>query len=384
MSAPPPIPSSNSDQDLGIDTKKKRRKKRSGFGSWVRTFFVALLLAIVLKIFFLEAFIIPSDSMAGTLKTGDFVFVNKLRYGPRTPQTLLQIPLTHQSLPVFGLKKSYSDAVKLPVRRLPGYGSIKRGDVIVFNFPPQTQHPLSQKTHYIKRCVALAGDTVKIVDAQVFVNSSPQDTTGQNLMFQYEMGGRTPQKDNVLKSYKILHQINGNAYRFWATPGQAAKLAKDKRFVKTASQRPHLSVSNQGVRNPHVYPQSEQFDWNEDFFGPLVIPRRGMRMPMLPNNVELYSELIKKYEGFNPKQIEVQDSQLIIDGVVVERYTFKNDYYFVLGDNRHNSSDSRYWGLVPGNHIVGKASFILFSTRKNKKWTTTDKLRKKRWFKRIK
>ncbi|HAS41005.1 MAG TPA: signal peptidase I [Microscillaceae bacterium] len=383
MSVPPPTPNPDSDQDLVVVPKRRSRKKRSGFGSWLRTLFVALILSIILKLFFLEAFIIPSDSMAGTLQNGDFILVNKLHYGPRTPQTILQIPLTHQSMP--GLKKTYSDLIKLPVRRLPGYSRIKRGDVLVFNFPPDSKHPLSQKTHYIKRCVALAGDTVKIVDTEVFINEKKQDTTGFNLTFQYEVGGKSPQKESVLKNANIPFQVNGDAYRFWASPVQAAKLSKDKRLVPDPSKKPLLSVSNNGVRNPHVYPQSDRLPWNEDFYGPMVVPKKGMVMSMVrfPDNVALYSELIRKYESPKSK-VEVINNQLIIDGVLVERYTFKNDYYFVMGDSRHNSSDSRYWGLVPGNHIVGKAAMILFSTNKDQSWLNISKFRKKRWFKKIK
>lgn len=381
MSVPPPVPNPDSDQDLVVVPKRRPRKKRSGFSSWLRTLFVALILSIILKLFFLEAFIIPSDSMAGTLENGDFVLVNKLRYGPRTPQTILQVPLTHQSMP--GLKKSYSDFIKLPVRRLPGYSRIKRGDVVVFNFPPDSKHPLSQKTHYIKRCVALAGDTIKIVNAEVFVNGKKQDTTGFNLTFQYDLGGRDTKKDDALKAKKVPYQINGSGYRFWTTPTIAQQLAKDKRLAPDASKRPHLSISNNGIRNPHVYPQSEAFPWNEDQFGPMVIPKAGMVMPMITQNVALFSELIKKYELPNAK-IEVDNNQLIIDGVLAERYTFKNDYYFMLGDSRHNSSDSRYWGLVPRDHIVGKAAMILFSTDKNQSWMNISKFRPKRWFKRIK
>ena len=289
MSVPPPTPNPDADQDLVVVPKRRPRKKRSGFKSWLKTMLVALILSIILKLFFLEAFIIPSDSMAGTLQNGDFILVNKLHYGPRTPQTILQIPLTHQSIP--GLKKSYSDLIKLPVRRLPGYSRIKRGDVVVFNFPPDSKHPLSQKTHYIKRCVALAGDTIKIINTDVFINGKKQDTTGFNLTFQYEVGGKNDDKLEVLKNSKIPYQENGTGYRFWASPVQVAKLNKDKRLVPGEGRHPILSVSNNGIRNPHVYPQSERLSWNEDFFGPLVIPKKGMVMSMVrfPDNVVLYS-----------------------------------------------------------------------------------------------
>ncbi len=383
MSVPPPTPNPDADQDLVVVPKRRPRKKRSGFKSWLKTMLVALILSIILKLFFLEAFIIPSDSMAGTLQNGDFILVNKLHYGPRTPQTILQIPLTHQSVP--GLKKSYSDLIKLPVRRLPGYSRIKRGDVVVFNFPPDSKHPLSQKTHYIKRCVALAGDTLKIINTDVFINGKKQDTTGFNLTFQYEVGGKSKKKEEALESLKIPYQVNGSGYRFWTSPTQVAKLNKDKRFVPEQGKSPFLAITNKGLQNPHVYPQNEIFDWNEDFFGLLVIPRKGMTISMaeFPKNVARYSDLIKKYELPEAK-VQVMNGQLIIDGKLVDKYTFKNDYYFMLGDSRHNSSDSRYWGLVPGNHIVGKAAMILFSVDKNYTWLNASKFRRGRWFKKIK
>jgi signal peptidase I len=393
----PPI--SNPDKDSDIAPKKKPKKKRSGFVAWVRTFFIALLLAIVVKVFFLEAFVIPSNSMEGTLKTGDFIFVNKLHYGARTPQTWLQVPLTHQSMhiPWVGRRKTYLDAGKLPTTRLPGYSSIKRGDVVVFNHPP-SNHPTSQKTHYVKRCVGLAGDTVKIVDMQLIVNNQKQGS-GAHILYQFNYGFQSKGGNEVLKQQDISYEVNQNGYRFWATQAQANSLSQNKKF-SAKGDKPLLIKTNQGVRNPHVFPQDESFDWNEDFFGPLIIPKKGTAMPMIARNVVLYKDLIQRFEGFKKGQVEIYKNQLLIDGKVQERYTFKNNYYFMLGDSRHNSSDSRYWGLVPEDHIVGKVAFTLFSLNPDIPWLgkvswlpgigkyqiypNFNKFRKKRWFKAVK
>ncbi|EAY24202.1 signal peptidase I [Microscilla marina] len=395
----PPI--SNPDKDLDIVPQEKQKKKRSGFSTWVRTFFIALLLAIVVKVFFLEAFVIPSNSMEGTLKTGDFIFVNKLHYGPRTPQTWLQIPLTHQSMhiPGLGTRKTYLDAAKLPTTRLPGYSSIKRGDVVVFNHPP-SNHPVSQKTHYVKRCVALAGDTVKIVDMQLIVNGQKQGT-GNKVLYQFNFGTQSKGGNEVLDKQGISYEeVNGGGYRFWATQSQANDLSQNKKFSANGD-KPLLIRANKEVRNPHIFPQDEAFDWNEDFFGPLIIPKKGTVMPMISRNVILYKDLIQRFEGLKKGRVEIYKNQLLIDGKVQERYTFKNNYYFMLGDSRHNSLDSRYWGLVPENHIVGKVAFTLFSLRPNVPWLSTtnwlprgvgkykiypnfSKFRKKRWFKAVK
>lgn len=392
----PPI--SNPDRDLDIVPKKKKKKKSSGFRTWVKTFFIALLLAVILKVFFIEAFVIPSSSMESSLKTGDFIFVNKLRYGPRTPQSWLQIPLTHQSMhvPWLGKRKTYIDAFKLPTSRLPGYSRIKRNDVVVFNIPVQTEHPVSQKTHYVKRCVALAGDTIEIRDMKLLVNGKMQ-TANPHVIYQFNFGTHSDGGDKVLKQQNISYErVNGGGYRFWATKAQAASLALNKKFSATGD-KPLLIKANKGVRNPHIFPENEAFDWNEDYFGRLIIPKQGTEMPMIPRNVILYHKLIERFEGFGKGQVEVYKNQLLIDGEVIERYQFKNDYYFMMGDSRHNSFDSRYWGLVPRNHIVGKVAFTLFSLNpdvswfgqvsglpvigKYKIWPNFGKFRKGRWFK---
>ena len=333
-------------------------KQKSVTREWMDAILFAVIAATIIRWLFLEAFTIPTPSMEKTLLVGDFLFVSKIHYGARTPETPLQIPLTHQT--IWGTKiPSYLDWIKLPQYRLPGISHVKHNDVVVFNHPPELQYPVDLKTNYIKRCIGLPGDTLKEVDAQVYINGIATDNPPEMEM-RHLVKTKEVINDRVFHQYDITdYNLSGsNGYIIQCTEATAKKFAALP-FVQSV-ERIEL---NADYVNPRVYPQSPLFKWNEDYYGPIWIPAKGVTININDSTLALYGEVIRDYE--HNDNVKIQDKKLTIDGQEVHQYTFKQDYYFMMGDNRHNSEDSRFWGFVPKDHIVGKALFIWLSLDKN-------------------
>jgi len=355
--------------------KKKTKKPKSAAREWVDAMLFAVIAATLIRWFLLEAYTIPTPSMEKSLLVGDFLFVSKIHYGARTPNTPLQVPLTHQK--IWGTDiPSYTDMVQLPSFRLPSISSVKRNDVVVFNYPVEFEHPTDLKTHYIKRCVAVPGDTLDIRNMQVYINGQP----GQNpfgMQFRYFL--RTDDQLNLrfLKNYDIspqeTTQIPGG-YMISSLPSTADELKS-----LPAIQNVMVDVWPDGQANPRIFPSAQYYDWNEDHYGPLLIPGKGMTIPITEENLVKYEMAILKYEGL--KNVQIEGTRLIIDGQEVSEYTFKQNYYFMMGDNRHKSEDSRFWGFVPEDHVVGKALFIWMSLDPNESFLS--KIRTGRLFKGI-
>ncbi|GAB3182238.1 signal peptidase I [Telluribacter humicola] len=345
-------------------------KKKSATREWFDSILFAVVAATLIRWLFFEAFTIPTPSMENSLLVGDFLFVSKLHYGTRTPKTPLQVPLTHQT--IWGTNiSSYSDAIQLPQYRLPGFSEVNRGDVVVFNYPPELQHPVDLRTNYIKRCVGLPGDTLVIRDAQVYVNGKAIENPPR-MEDEYFVATSTAVnedkvfKENGISEYYSYSETFGDSipandesgYIVYTTSAIAAKLkeydfVKDVRVVKASSD----------YVEPGLYPQSPLFKWNRDNYGPIVIPAEGMTIQLTPENVALYKDVIKNYDG--NENVAIDGNNISIGGQAITSYTFKQDYYFMMGDNRHNSADSRYWGFVPKDHIVGKAVFVWMSIDPN-------------------
>lgn len=337
--------------------KKKENVKKGPVREWVDAIVFAVIAATLIRWAFMEAFTIPTPSMENSLLVGDFLFVSKINYGPRTPKTPLQIPLTHAK--IWGTDApSYSDAIQLPQFRFPGFGSVERNDVVVFNYPPEFEHPVDLKTHYIKRCVAIPGDTLEVRDSQVYINGQKGENPA-DMQFGYQIATDEIINDRVFKKNGVWdkRKISGGYY-VHARPEDAKKFeALD--FVKEVVRfkEPETYV------NHRIFPDASKFPWNADFFGPLVIPAEGMTIKIDTMTVAKYGSTIKDYEGL--EDVSTEGGQLKIDGQVVSEYTFQQNYYFMMGDNRHNSEDSRFWGFVPENHVVGEASFIWLSIDPN-------------------
>ena len=390
------------------NTEDTPKVKKSKLREWVDAIVFAVVVATFLRWLFLEAYTIPTPSMEGSLMTGDFLFVSKLHYGARTPKTPLQLPLTHQKMWFTDLP-SYLDWVQLPQYRLPHFSDVKNGDVVVFNYPGfeegQVRYPTDLRTNYIKRCVAIAGDTLSIVNAEVFVNGKPfQNHPQTRHSYAIRVKDEIP-KENIEKmglffledidrekgeNYDIDFVASQGLYSAFLTNSQVEEFKKMPQVVKVemltapkgekeGSEMVVLNEKGKGERvageNIYpVFPHSPKFNWNRDNFGPLWIPKKGASIPINENTLALYGFTIAEFEGYDKKQVAITEKQLFIDKKPVETYTFKQDYYFMMGDNRHNSLDSRYWGFVPADHIVGKALFIWMSWEGRAKW-----LKKIRW-----
>ncbi|MFD2512409.1 signal peptidase I [Pontibacter locisalis] len=337
---------------------KEPQKKKSFAREWGDAILFAVIAASLIRWATFEAYTIPTPSMEKSLLVGDFLFVSKLHYGPRTPMTPLQVPLTHQT--IWGTNiPSYSDAIQLPSFRLPGFTDVERGDVVVFNFPPEEQHPADLRTNYIKRAVGLPGDSLSIRDMQVYINGKPMENP-EGMQFKYFIS-----TDNMLNEKFFLDRDITDVIRWQGgyivdTSPEKAKELASLDFIKEAM----LLKEIPGKGDPEVFPNvPSMYDWNKDNFGPLYIPQEGATMEINEKTLPLYQKVILQYE--HNENAEVRDGKLFIDSREVNSYTFKQNYYFMMGDNRHNSLDSRYWGFVPADHIVGKAVMIWMSTDPN-------------------
>jgi signal peptidase I len=378
-------------------TGEETGKPKSKLREWGDAILFAVVAATLIRWLIMEAYTIPTSSMENSLLVGDFLFVSKFHYGTRTTSTPLQVPLTHQKI-WFTNIPSYSEAIKLPQYRLPGISEVKREDVVVFNVPTKTQnsgvdYPVDLKTNYIKRCVGIPGDTLVIKDNQVIVNGQPLKNPEQ---MQYEYHVYAAQNINPRNFERINldeddYSLSGQTtsgewlYRIVLTE-EKLKALKAYSFIKrieiikandAGSTIPNSSDYQIELPDPGTKPHFQ--NWTRDNFGPLWVPKEGATLAINDSTLALYGFTIVKYDYNDDAKIE--NGKLIIGGKEVTKYTFKQDYYFMMGDNRHRSLDSRYFGFVPADHIVGKAFFIWLSIDKNQKFF--NKIRWSRFFKGI-
>jgi signal peptidase I len=331
-------------------------KKKSGIKEWGFAVLVALVIVLTVRLFFVEVFTIPTTSMEKTLHPGDFIVVNKLNYGARIPMAPLSLPFCHQRLPFTQELNAYLDWIRLPYFRLPGYGEISRNDVLVFNYPLDEDHLVSHRTYFVKRCIGLPGDTLMIDNTKVLVNLRPQDNH-ENVLFNYNVSLSADTDDEIFKNYEISEggKVANNKFRVPLTEAAAKELSVSGKVESIAKW-----IEQKSKFYDHIFPYVNYLPWNTDNFGPIIIPKKDREIRISVTNLPFYERIIKVYEE---NDLEVEDGVIYINGKPTDSYTFKMNYYFVMGDNRHYSSDSRFWGFVPEDHVVGKAEFIMFSVR---------------------
>lgn len=375
----------------------------------------ALLGVTFLSLFFFQNFVIPSSSLEKTLLVGDYLFVEKITYGPRAPITPLSLPLVHNRI---GNSESYLSRPRCSYRRLAGLRKVERGDIVVFNLPTgdtvttrvnnpdfyylKKQHgrkyleqhpeifgdivyrPVDKRDHYVKRCVALPGDNFQIIENKIYIDGKEQ-IAPKHMQLNYWVTVQAPgfsEREMAQLGISVDDQIVVQPYSsesqeiIYQLPLTAEMLQK----VQSDGRVKHVRVTTDP--NTSLFPLDKDMGWTRDNWGPVTIPYKGWKISLNENNIVLYRRCIENYEGHTLKLLP--NGSVEIDGTPTSSYTFEQDYYFMMGDNRHNSADSRYWGFVPEDHIVGRPSLLWLSLSKDKDVALgEDKVRWKRMFKKI-
>ena len=390
-------------------TEAARKHKKAAWREWADAAIFAIVAATLIRTFIFEAYTIPSGSMEKTLLIRDFLFVSKLSYGPRIPNTPLSVPFVHNYLPLTN-GKSYSTAIKLPYTRW--FAAMpKRGDVVVFNFPagdtvihaegfesavpyydikrraalgsredqmilsdpenyPIVVHPVDKTDNYIKRCVGVAGETIEIKDDVVYIDSVKQEVPPHSeISYLVTVNNATTLDPDVMKDeYDV--DVDKGEYTLTGRPGEYKMLltaeAKDKMQKNGLIKAIVPEVYPAGIENVYPYDTvASHKSWTRDNFGPVWIPKKGVSLKLSAENYFIYERAIRVYEN---NEFYTQGGKFFLNGKEVNEYTFKMDYFWMMGDNRQGSQDSRYWGFVPEDRIVGKAWMIWFSWEGGPRW----------------
>ncbi|MBA5791283.1 signal peptidase I [Flavobacterium sp. xlx-214] len=340
-------------------------------GETVSSILFAVVVATIIHTYFIQPFTIPTSSLEKTLLVGDFLFVSKVNYGARLPQTAIALPMVHDTIPVAKVK-SYSKFPQIPYMRLPGFEKPDHNDIMVFNWPIDTVYqffdrsgrradkPLDKKSNYVKRTVGLPGDNLQVKDGVVYINDKVLDL-GDRAKIQYAYRVTTngaPLDVNFL--IKDLHVTDGVQQATSDTFIINALTIEGAEQLKQLSSIKDVTKINDQSADPRIFPHNKP--WSADNLGPLHIPAKGEVVQLNTETLPMYHAIIKDYEH---NKLEVKNGAIYINDKVATTYTIQQDYYFMMGDNRHNSEDSRYWGFVPEDHIVGKPVFIWMSLDPN-------------------
>ena len=395
---------------------KKREGPNSKVVEWIDALIFAVIAVTLINIFIFQNYKIPTGSMEKTMQIGDHLFVSKLKYGPKIPNTPISFPFAQHTMPLTASTKSYVEWIQWPYKRLAGFTHVKNDDIVVFNFPEGdtvlvqdqassyylrlrqqaeflrrndmssvntvrsleyymnvarkmilneyeiTVRPVDKRDNYIKRCIAIPGDTLRIVNTQVYVNGQPQKQFPK-IQFHYlihtdgsRINPRTLEKLDIYKD--DMHPSGNGKYDISLIAANVEEIRKLGNVLSVEK-----LVTPQGVYNSEIFPHDERYRWNLDNFGPLWIPKKGVTIKIDTANICFYERIITAYEG---NDLKIKDGDIYINGTRTDHYTFQMDYYWMMGDNRHDSLDSRYWGFVPEDHIVGAPRFVWLSLNKEK------------------
>ncbi len=359
-------------------------KPRTVLGEWVSSIAFAIIAATLVHTYFIQPYTIPTSSLEKTLLVGDYLFVSKFHYGARMPMTAIAAPMVHDSIPGVGIKsyvsnskkeKSFWNKLSFPYMRLPGVKKIKRNDIVVFSWPADstnymwgddsgkfTYKPIDKKTNYVKRCVGVPGDSLAVVDGYVFINGK-RTVLPENAKPQWkhivDTGGETL-SNAAFDRYNIREwqRLKDGRYILNLTDDEA-KLIEKNPVTKDITKY----IMPKGFYDEKIFPHYPKYKWSVDNFGPIYIPKKGATVALNEETIPFYEQIIRRYEN---NDLTVFGNAIYINGQKVDSYTFKQDYFWMMGDNRQNSLDARTWGYVPFDHLVGTPIMIWFSRDTNK------------------
>ena len=393
---------------------------KSASGEWVSSIVFAVVAATLVHTYFIQPFVIPTGSLERTLRVGDLLFVSKYHYGARIPMTTIAAPMVHDTLPGLGIR-SYLKKPQLPYMRIPGFQKVKRNDLVVFSWPADTvrqffkaeqgvDKPIDKKSNYVKRCVGVPGDSLAVIDGIVYSNGKQlqlpdrakpmydytvysqkgvssktlENVGADDFLRTYVSAPLNQQQLNILAPYLYRYDAMDNGQVALVTPARGIPIEAIRQArvtnIREVSSRERVAtltaemvtalkatqsidsvvklVEPEGVSGGNIFPQDSRYPWNYDHLGPIYIPARGDKVAISPATLPLYKKIIRDYEH---NTVAVSGNQVLINGNPSTSYTFQQDYYWMMGDNRDHSEDSRAWGYVPANHIVGKPIFIWMS-----------------------
>ena len=392
-------------------------KPRSEFGEWVSSIAFAIIAATLVHTYFMQPFTIPTSSLEKSLLVGDYLFVSKFHYGARVPSTVIAAPMVHDSLPFTGTA-SYLKEPQLPYTRLPGLQKIKNNDIVCFNWPADslatmwgdysgkfTYKPVDKKTNYVKRSVGIAGDSLEMRNGYFYINGKKNELPYRaRLQFYYTFECKKPISQSTYPKF-LLNKERTRVYRilseYWNDDriqdaikqnGNLSKIGEDSLYTEVAGgvnpqfakrlkminvdnkininltkeevvrlEKYPLTISVKKINHSAdnaIFPHVKKLGWSQDNFGPIYIPKKGVTVKLDSESIPFYKQIIKNYE-YN--DIVINGDDIFINGKKADSYTFKQDYFYLIGDNRHNSLDARYWGYVPFDHVLGKPVMIWFS-----------------------
>ena len=391
---------------------------KTALGEWVSSIIFAIILATIVHTYFIQPYIIPTGSLEKTLLVGDFLFVSKFHYGARVPQTAISFPMVHDTIVGTGIR-SYLNKPQIPYFRLPGFEKVKRNEIVTFSWPADTvrkffvkekgvKKPIDKKSNYVKRCVAIPSDTLEIINGIIHINgkiskmpyrakpiysysafkSSGVSTSklvqlGIDIQRKFKVTEITQNKYELIRPY-ILGIIDNNPNNFiviTSSKGIPYDVRSKGRILLTEitdfkidlllTEAEAEIVTNSKLidslkrnfktfksYNTSFFPNDIKYNWNEDNFGPIIIPKKGVKVKLTSTNLPIFKKLIRDYEK---NALTIENNVIKINNLPTKEYTFKQDYFWMMGDNRYRSEDSRVWGFVPEDHIVGKPVFIWMS-----------------------